>query len=123
MSTEPENPDLLQEDDHVSHRNVILGMLVVFAVTAAMIVWAWAMTDQGLAEKRPSRDFREERLGPRKDVEGVRQAILRYRGVGETHEPYPRRELDTYRWLDPDRQIVTLPIEQAMDRIAQESAR
>lgn len=122
MSTEPENPDLLQEDDHVSHRNVILGMLVVFAVTAAMIVWAWATTDQGLAEKRPSRDFPEERLGPRKDVQGVRQAILRHRGVGETRDPYPRRELDAYRWLDPDRRIVTLPIEQAMDRIAQESA-
>ena len=73
MSTEPENPGLLQEDDHVSHLGVILGMLVVFAVTAAMIVWAWATTDQGLAERRPGRDFPDERLGPRKDVLGVRR--------------------------------------------------
>jgi hypothetical protein len=123
MSTEPENPDLLQEDDQVSHRNVILGMLVVFAVTAAMIVWAWATTDQGLAERHPGRDFPDERLGPRKDVLGVRQAILRHRGVGETRNPYPRSGLDTYRWIDPDRRTVTLPIEQAMDRIVQESAR
>ena len=123
MSTEPENPDLLQEDDHVSHRNVILGMLVVFAVTAAMIVWAWATTDQGLAERRPGRDFPDERLGPRKDVLGVRQAILRHGGVGEVRDAHSPRELDAYRWLDPDRRIVTLPIEQAMDRIAEESAR
>ena len=123
MSTEPENPDLLQEDDHVSHLGVILGMLLVFAVTAAMIVWAWATTDHGLAERRPSRDFPEARLGPRRDVQGVRQAILRQRGVGEVRDPYSPRELDAYRWLDVDRQIVTLPIEQAMDRIAEESAR
>ena len=123
MSTDPENPEILQEEDQVSHRNVILGMLVVFAVTAAMVVWAWAMTNQSMADRRPSRDFPEERLGPRKDVEGVRQAILRQRGVGETRDPYPQHQLDAYRWIDPDRRIVTLPIEQAMDRIAEESAR
>lgn len=123
MSTEPENPDVLQEDDHVSHLGVILGMLVVFAITAAMIVWAWATTDQGLAERRPSGDFPEERLGPRRDVQGVRQAILRQRGVGEVRDAHSPGELDTYRWLDPDRRIVTLPIEQAMDRVVEESAR
>ena len=123
MSTEPENPDLLQEDDHVSHLGVILGMLLVFAVTAVMIVWAWATTDQGLSERRPSRNFPESRPDPRRDVQGVRQAILRHRGVGETRVVHSPSELDAYRWLDPDRRIVTLPIEQAMDRIAQESAR
>ena len=123
MSTEPESHDLLQEDDHVSHLGVILGMLLVFAVTAVMIVWAWATTDHGLAERRPSGDFPEERQGPRKDVQGVRQAILRHRGVGEVRDLHSPSELDAYRWLDADRRIVTLPIEQAMDRVAEESAR
>lgn len=123
MSTEPDNHGLLQEDDQVSRLGVILGMLLVFAITAAMIVWAWATTDQGLAERRPSRDFLEARLGPRRDVQGVRQAILRHGGVGEVRDAHSPRELDAYRWLDPDRRIVTLPIEQAMDRIAEESAR
>jgi hypothetical protein len=118
-----ESSDLPQEEDHVSHRDVILGMLVVFAITAAMIIWAWATTDMGLAARRPARELPEEQLGPRRDVEGVRQAIFRHGGVGEVREGHPERALEVYRWLDPDRQIVTLPIDKAMDRIAEESER
>jgi hypothetical protein len=123
MIPSPESSDLPQEEDHVSHRDVILGMLVVFVVTAVMIIWAWATTDLGLAARRPARGFPEERLGPRRDVEDVREAIFRQRGVGEVRESHPGRALEVYRWLDPKRRIVTLPIDQAMDRVVEESAR
>jgi hypothetical protein len=125
MSNETENPELRQEDDQVSHLSVILGILLVLSVTAVMTVWAWATTDQRLAARRPSLDFPEARLGPRRDVQGVREAIFRHSTVGETADVrhLQQRSLETYRWLDRDRRTVTLPIELAMDRIAEESAR
>ena len=125
MSTETENPELRQEDDQVSRSRVILGTLVVLVITAVMIVWAWVTTDQVLADRRPSRDFPEERLGPRRDVEGVHQAIFNQRVRGETTDvpAVQRRSIEGYRWLDRDRRTVTLPIEQAKDRIAEEAAR
>jgi hypothetical protein len=123
MTTETENPELRQEDDQVSHLDVILGILVVLAITAVMIVWAWATTNHRLAARRPTLSFPEERLGPRRNVEGVGEAIFRYRGVGEVVDSRPQRVLEAYRWIDPKRRIVTLPIELAMDRIAEESAR
>ena len=123
MIPSPERSDLLQEEDHVSRRDVILGMLAVLAVSAVMIIWAWATTEVGLAARRPAGELAEARLGPRRDVEGVREAIFRHGGVGEVREARPERALEVYRWLDPERRIVTLPIDQAMDRIAEESAR
>jgi hypothetical protein len=123
--TETENPELRQEDDQVSHLQVILGILVVLAVTAVMVVWAWVTTNQGLAERRPSRDFPEQRLGPRRNVEGIGESIFNERVRGETTDVpgLQKRSIEGYRWLDRDRRIVTLPIEQAMDRIAEENAR
>ncbi len=123
MIPSPERSDLLQEEDHVSRRDVILGMLAVLAVSAVMIIWAWATTEVGLAARRPAGELAEARLEARRDVEGVREAIFRHGGVGEVREARPERALEVYRWLDPERRIVTLPIDQAMDRIAEESAR
>ncbi len=53
----------------------------------------------------------------------MREAIFRHDGVGEVREARPERALEVYRWLDPKRHIVTLPIDQAMDRVAEERAR
>ncbi len=58
-----ESSDLPQEEDHVSRRDVILGMLVVFAVSAVMIIWAWATTEVGLAARRPARELPKRASG------------------------------------------------------------
>lgn len=120
MSTE--HPELRQEDDRVSGLPVVLGALVVLTISAVMVVWAWTATDTYVARLRPSMSFPEERLGPRRPMQGLSVALFGDEpGAGELLNARQRRSLDVYRWLDPDRRIVTLPIDRAMDRIARES--
>ena len=124
MSTEREHAKLRQQDDHVSGWSVLLGGLVVLAISAVMVVWAWAATDSIEASLRPSGDFPEQRLGPRRSVQAINQALFSEEpGEGESLNDRKRSSLDGYRWLDPERRIVTLPIDQAMDRIVRESTR
>jgi hypothetical protein len=124
MSAEREPPKLRQQDDQVSGGRVLLGGLVVLAISAVMVVWAWAATGSIEASLRPSLDFPEQRLGPRRAVQAINQALFSEEpGAGERLNARKRRALDAYRWLDPERRIVTLPIDQAMDRLARESTR
>ena len=123
MSAPPANTDLLQEEDHVSRLAVILGMLGTLSICAAMVVWACATTDQVTAARTPPGDREDERLEPSRRPPRVNQLLFGQPGEGERLLARQRRWLTTYRWLDEGRQIVTLPIDEAMDRIAGESAR
>ncbi len=124
MSAPHDNAPLLQEEDRVSRRDVLVGMLIVVAVSAAMVVWACATTAQVSAGLRPSRDYPEQRLQPRESPPQANEPLFAEQpGPGEQLNADQARSLTTYRWLDKSRGIVTLPIDQAMDRIAGESAR
>lgn len=123
MSAHEENTDLPQEEDRVSRRNVILGMVLALALSAAMVVWAWATNDQVTASRRPRGDFDDERLEPSKSPPRANELLFGQPGAGESLVAQQRQGLTTYRWLDRSRGIVTLPIDEAMDRIARESAR
>jgi hypothetical protein len=124
MSAPPRNPDLLQEEDQVSRAHVIMAMLGVLAISAGMVVWAWATTAQLTTSLRPTRDFPEQRLQPSASPPQANEPLFGEQpGLGEQLNADQERALTTYRWLDRSRGIVTLPIDQAMDRIAGESAR
>lgn len=124
MSAPGRNPTLLQEEDHVSRVHVLVAILIVLSISAVMVVWAWATTAQVTATLRPSRDYPEERLQPRASPPQANEPLFtEQRGLGERLNAGEARALTTYRWLDRSRGIVTLPIDQAMDRIAEGSAR
>jgi hypothetical protein len=123
MSAPHENASLLQEEDRVSHFWVIAAMLIVLAISAAMVVWAWATTVQVTAARRPTGDFPEQRLQPSAAPPQANELLFGQPGAGERLNAREAQALTTYRWLDRSRGIVTLPIDQAMDRIAGESAR
>jgi hypothetical protein len=123
VSAHLDSADLPQEEDRVSLPRVLLGTGIVLALCATMVVWAWATTDQVTARLRPSKDFPEERLEPSGSPPRANEALFGQPGVGERLNARRRAELATYRWLDRSRGIVTLPIDQAMDRIAGESTK
>ncbi len=122
MSAHRHGADLPQEEDRVSHLGVILGMGLALSISAAMVVWAWATNDQVTASRRPPEDLGEARLEPPGSPPRVNELLFGQPGEGERLIARQRQWLDTYRWLDQSRDIVTLPIDEAMDRIAGESA-
>lgn len=123
MSAQPDRTDLPQEEDRVSRLGVILGMVGTLAITAAMVVWAWATNEQVTATLRPPAEFEEQRLEPSRSPPRVNELLFGQPGEGERLLARQRQWLTTYRWLDQGRGIVTLPIDEAMDRIAGEDAR
>ena len=113
-----------QEEDKVSPLSVMMAAVIVVVTFTVMVVWAWATTVQVMTSLRPSRDYPEERLRPSASPRQANQPLFFGEpGLGERLNAEQERELTQYRWLDRSRGIVTLPIEQAMDRIAGESAR
>ena len=123
MSAGHDSTDLPQEEDRVSRLAVILGMVLTLAITAAMVVWAWATNEQVTASLRPPGDREEERLEPSRSPPRANELLFGQPGEGERLIARQRQWLTTYRWLDKGRGIVTLPIDAAMDRIAEEGAR
>jgi hypothetical protein len=122
MSAHPQHADLAQEEDRVSRFHVLAATALILALMAAMVVWAWVTTEQVTTALRPSNDFPEQRLTPATSPRQTREALFGQPGAGERLNAVQRRDLSSYRWIDRSRHIVTLPIEQAMDRIAGESA-
>lgn len=123
MSAPRENASLLQEEDRVSRLRVLAGMAAVLAISTVMVVWAWATTTEVTASLRPTNDYPEERLHKGSGPPGTNELLFGQPGVGERLNADERHALTLYRWLDRSQQIVTLPIDQAMDRIAAESAK
>jgi hypothetical protein len=121
MSAPHHNADLPQEEDRVSRPHVLAGMATVLVIAAAMVVWAWATTAEVTASLRPTEGYPDERLRPGSGPPGTNELLFGQPGVGERLNARQRHDLTTYRWIDQSRQIVTLPIDQAMDRIAGES--
>ena len=121
MSTPHENDELPQEEDRVSRIHVIGAMVIVLFISAVMVVWAWATTAQVTATLRPTGDFYEERLQPSASPPQANELLFGQPGLGERLNAVEAQALTTYRWIDRRRGIVTLPIEEAMDRIARES--
>ena len=123
MSAPRENAGLLQEEDRVSRLRVLAGTVAVLAIATGMVVWAWATTTEVTASLRPTKDYPEERLRRGSGPPGTSELLFGQPGVGERLNAVERRALTTYRWIDRSQQIVTLPIDEAMDRIAAESAK
>jgi hypothetical protein len=116
MTYRVRNPELFQEDDRVSAWRVLFAIGVTLAVSAIMVVWAVSANAAHEAALRPSGAFPERWLGPRHMVSGVREDLFgEQRGVSFLGEQ--RALLAGYGVVDPERRIVRVPIDLAIDLV------
>lgn len=124
MNEQPRHLDLPQEEDRVPWRKVSLGFIAILAVMAVMIIVAWASMKSREETRRPGGDFPEERLGERKMVSEVHEDLFSDApGFGQLLNAQKQRALSTYGWVDKERRIIHVPIDQAMDIVVEESRR
>lgn len=116
MTYRAHNPGLHQEDDEVPAWKVILATVVMLVISAVMVIWAVSANAAHFAYFRPSGAFPEQHLGPRHMVARVREDIFGEQR-GASFLALKRAELDGYAWVDRDRGVVRIPIEQAMDLV------
>jgi hypothetical protein len=116
MTYRVRNPELFQEDDRVPAWRVLLAVGVTLAISALMVVWAVSANAAHFAALRPSGAFPEQWLGPRHMVSTIREDLFgEQRGLSFDAEQ--RNLLEAYGVVDPERRIVHVPIDVAIDLV------
>lgn len=123
MNEQPHRFEVHQEEDRPAWTKITFAALAALAIMAVLVIAAVASRDKREAELRPGGDFPEQRLGPRRSVQEVQQDIFGERGFGQLLDAQKRRELSTFGWVDRDRRLVHIPVDQAMDLVVEENRR
>jgi hypothetical protein len=122
MTGREERPPVEQEDD-VLPRRLVLGSMAAAAVFAVVLsAWSCATTRAEEAKARPSRSFPEREVGSlRRD--DVHDELFARSGEGRALLSRQQAELSTYGWVDRDAGVCRIPIEDAIEALAEDSPR
>lgn len=120
-ATNPANPGVREEKEVLPRALVWRVLLITVAVTGVLCGAAWILFLFRIEALRPSRDFPEHRVEVPTEIANVRQDIYDVARPGPTWREEQRRALAGYAWRDRARGIVTIPIERAMQLVAEEA--
>jgi hypothetical protein len=134
MTSHYRRPDVRQEEDVVPWKTILAVALAVVVIFVVLGLWSWMLlrgreaelrsVEPGPAGKRAERA--REIARPRGEVAGVDQRIFRREamgeeGIGTALNRRKREELGRFGWIDRNRGLVQIPIEDAMNLIVEES--
>ena len=123
MSDEHRDFEVRQEPDTIAWRRVLVGAGIAAAIAVTMAVAGVLIPASRQDELRPSGVFPEANLGPRRDLMGVHQDLFIGRGLGQVLDEQKQRELTRFGWVDRDRKVVRIPIDEAMNLLVEEGKR
>jgi hypothetical protein len=115
MSSIPKNEELHQEEDQLPWLTLLLTATAMALVLALLIAWAWYSLQQRERVLRPSLRFPERELGPRHPVEEELEDIFGDKGRGEVLNDRKRKEISQFQWVDRQKRLVTIPVDDAID--------
>ncbi|WP_437594855.1 hypothetical protein [Sorangium sp. So ce1000] len=129
MTSQYRRPDVRQEEDLVPWKTILAVALAVVVIFIVLGLWAWMLMRGREAELRPAGKAAErasEISLPRGQVAGVDQRIFRREetgeeGIGTALNRRKHEELSRFGWIDRNRGLVQIPIEDAMNLIVEES--
>jgi hypothetical protein len=114
------NPDVAQEDDRLSWGAILLIFSLMTLVGIFLVVWAWYGLQKHEQALRPSLTFPERELGPRRTVSRVLESLYGEVGPGQMLNEQKKREITSFAWVDRQRRLVTIPIDDAMSLLVGE---
>ncbi|UQA54574.1 hypothetical protein [Polyangium aurulentum] len=122
MKPPEENATVHQEEDTLPPRLIVYTLLatVGFAFALGLVSWRIQVAREG--RLRASRNFPERYLGPIQERSNVHEELFTNRGGGQVLMHAQRQQLGQFAWVDPERRIVRVPIDVAMDLVASEGA-
>ncbi|WP_437283451.1 hypothetical protein WME90_23610 [Sorangium sp. So ce375] len=131
MTSHYRRPDVHQEEDVVPWKTILAIAFAVVVIFIVLGLWAWMLMRGREAELRPagkSAERASEISLPRGQAASVDQRIFRREeigeeGVGEALNRRKREELGRFGWVDRNRGLAQIPIEDAMNLIVEESRR
>jgi hypothetical protein len=128
MTTRYRRPDVRQEEDDLPWRRILLLAAAIITLLVMLVLWAASLLRGTQAELRPSGRFPERDLGPRGEVSGIQQRLFMEKTTGEAGpgtriNRNKRRDLSSFGWVDKERGVVSIPIDDAMELVAGEGGR
>jgi hypothetical protein len=110
--------NLRQEDDRLNVPSILKVAIALIAMLGILVSVAGLWLQRAERAVRPSGAFPERSLFPKPLTGESREVFSAYR-----RRPPPadeaRRELERFGWVDRDAGVAALPIDDAMDLIAQ----
>jgi hypothetical protein len=117
------HPEVHQEDDDLPWGRVLAGLAAMVLIGGVLTVWAVVVTVHRDAALRPSRGFPEARLGPRRQVGMIQEALFDGARPGQELFAAQRAELGRFGVVDRDHGIVSIPIDDAIRLVVDEAGR
>ena len=115
MSETTKNTDLHQEEDQLPRGTLLLTAAAMGLVLALLVTWAWYSLQQREHLLRPSRVFPERDLGPRRAVGEELEDIFGDEGRGQVLNERKRKEISRFQWVDRQKRIVAIPVDDAIE--------
>ena len=113
--------EVVQEDDVVASRKVLAIMgLGVLVTIAAVAISGWILT--AMVGRKAERPQAQSPIA-RRQIAGIHQTPIERDRHGWELREQQRRSLDEYRWVDRQRGIAQIPIDRAMQMVADEAAK
>ncbi len=110
-----EHDPVLQEQDVMPRRLALSTTTVIVSVTLGGIAVAGLVLrlTVGPAPAAP------EAMAAAREVSGIEQSLVVNDSEGLRRSEAQRKELESYRWVDRQRGLVQIPIQRAMELVAQ----
>lgn len=102
----------LQQDDRIASRWIVLVLLGVVAISALSVSWVFVRIPPNLAAREAAPDI--DRDAPRV-INGVDWSLFSEAAPGIELREKQQQRLRSYGWVDRDRGIVHIPIDDAID--------
>jgi hypothetical protein len=118
MNETPQPERRHYEPDTISPRKVLSVLAAAAVVSLILVGVAWGINEVSLSRERPDGGFPERYIERPADVPPIRSVLIDKSAVGLARKRREIEILHSYGWVDPQRRIVRIPIDQAMDLIA-----
>jgi hypothetical protein len=120
LSTSLAEFEVVQEDDTVSSGKVTAITVAGVVVTLAAVAISGAIVAAATRSLAPAKGVAN--VAPRQ-IAGIHQTMIERDRHGWEQRERQRRSLELYRWVDRKRGIAQIPIERAMQVLADDDAR
>lgn len=102
------------QDDQVSKKTVLSVLVGVLVVIVGSVIWVLVSMDVWVEDRRPEGWERRPEPQP-EDLAGVEMGLFDLTAPGLAAQHRQRERITSYGWVDRDREIVRIPIEEAME--------
>jgi hypothetical protein len=123
MKNAPSHHRPRQEHDTLPPRAILYAVLGAVGFSLVLAFVSFGIQRARERDLRPSGFFPERDLGPIMERSNVHEELYSQLGRGQVLTQQGRQSLARFDWADADRKIVRVPIDVAMDLVAEETGK